>query len=272
MLLLDIHIESVIILAQGMDLDFDLSLAAAYTSKRQRNRVLTEAWMAQNAYCPSCGESVSQHIPNKPVADFYCPRCSEDYELKSKVGVYTNTAIDGAYHTMIQRINSDTAPSFFFLSHNEKRVHSLFVTPACFLSDSVIIKRKPTKVKGRTNLWIGCSIDLRGIPESGRIYYVRNGEVCSRQEVVDHYAASAFLRTTEIKAGLRGWLLDVLCCIERLKRKTFSLADVYRFENYLSAKHPHNRNVRAKIRQQLQLLRDMGYLRFTGRGNYELMS
>jgi type II restriction enzyme len=34
-------------------------------------------------------------------------------------------------------------------------------------------------------------------------------------------------------------------------------------------KYPNNNNIQAKIRQQLQILRDKGYLKFTGRGKYE---
>ena len=34
--------------------------------------------------------------------------------------------------------------------------------------------------------------------------------------------------------------------------------------------HPDNRHVRDKIRQQLQVLRDHGYLEFVSRGSYRL--
>ena len=47
--------------------------------------------------------------------------------------------------------------------------------------------------------------------------------------------------------------------------------DLYNFENYLKIKHPENNNIQAKIRQQLQELRDKGYLKFTNRGNYEVI-
>jgi hypothetical protein len=46
------------------------------------------------------------------------------------------------------------------------------------------------------------------------------------------------------------------------------LDDMYAFEAYLQAKHPLNRNVRAKIRQQLRILQDKGLVRFVGRGRY----
>jgi type II restriction enzyme len=47
-------------------------------------------------------------------------------------------------------------------------------------------------------------------------------------------------------------------------------SELYAFEGILSARYPGNRHVRAKIRQQLQVLRDKGYLGFDGDGNYTL--
>ena len=48
----------------------------------------------------------------------------------------------------------------------------------------------------------------------------------------------------------------------------FQLSDVYSFEEVLSIKHPKNNNIQAKIRQQLQFLRDKGYIEFLGHGRY----
>ena len=67
-----------------------------------------------------------------------------------------------------------------------------------------------------------------------------------------------------------GWLLDVLMCVERIRKEEFSLDDVYAFEGYLKAKHPANHNVKAKVRQQLQFLRDKGVIEFLGRGQYRM--
>ena len=66
----------------------------------------------------------------------------------------------------------------------------------------------------------------------------------------------------------RGWLLDVLSCVERISNTCFTLSQDYAFEDELSAKHPDNNNVRAKIRQQLQLLRDRGFIEFVRPGEY----
>ena len=59
-------------------------------------------------------------------------------------------------------------------------------------------------------------------------------------------------------------------CIEKLGSKEFSLREVYAFEKILSEKHPENNHVKDKIRQQLQILRDRGYLYFIGVGRYRL--
>ena len=67
----------------------------------------------------------------------------------------------------------------------------------------------------------------------------------------------------------QGWLDDMIGCVEQIPTKIFSLEEVYQFEEILSEKHPENHNVRAKIRQQLQRLRDEGYIMFLGNGSYQ---
>ncbi len=64
------------------------------------------------------------------------------------------------------------------------------------------------------------------------------------------------------------WLKDVLQCVDKLG-PTFTLDDMYSFTAVLQKKHPKNKNIQAKIRQQLQLLRDEGILVFTSRGQYK---
>lgn len=61
--------------------------ATPFDSASQRARVWTEGWVANHLFCAHCGEPrVSQYVANKPVADFHCPACGEDYELKSQKG------------------------------------------------------------------------------------------------------------------------------------------------------------------------------------------
>jgi type II restriction enzyme len=65
-------------------------------------------------------------------------------------------------------------------------------------------------------------------------------------------------------------MLDVLNCVEKIRKDKFSLEDVYRFESELQIKHPLNNNIQAKIRQQLQFLRDKNFITFIGHGIYKM--
>jgi len=86
----------------------------------------------------------------------------------------------------------------------------------------------------------------------------------------EKWGQTEFVKSTSIEA--KGWLLDILVCVGRIKKREFSLDDMYAFESYLQAKHPENHNVRAKTQsgQQLQILRDKGLVRFEGRGRYRV--
>jgi type II restriction enzyme len=53
-----------------------------------------------------------------------------------------------------------------------------------------------------------------------------------------------------------------------LNKTEFTLQDVYAFAVQLEKLHPVNRHVRDKIRQQLQVLRDLGRIEFPRRGRY----
>lgn len=96
-----------------MDLHFNTGLARGYKSNNQVARVLTEAWVNDNMYCPRCGGENIKRLPNNtPVGDFICPLCGCQYELKSKAGRFGRKVPDGAYDTMIQRILGNQNPDF----------------------------------------------------------------------------------------------------------------------------------------------------------------
>jgi type II restriction enzyme len=55
-----------------MDLAFQPLLANAYVSSSQRIRILSEHWVASQAYCPNCGNAdINCHGNNMPVADIF---------------------------------------------------------------------------------------------------------------------------------------------------------------------------------------------------------
>ena len=72
------------------------------------------------------------------------------------------------------------------------------------------------------------------------------------------------------KVDLKGWTLDIMNCIDKLGKKKFTLDDLYAFENSLAQKYLKNKHIKDKIRQQIQFLRDKGYLDFVSRGHYQL--
>jgi type II restriction enzyme len=74
----------------------------------------------------------------------------------------------------------------------------------------------------------------------------------------------------EISVAQRGWTLDVLNAIRRLGKTEFTTAEAFAFARELEKLHPNNRHVKNKIRQQLQVLRDLGLLRHIERGIWRL--
>lgn len=242
---------------------------AVFKGATQNARVLTEGWVADHLFCPNCGEDrLKQHPPNRPAADFLCPQCDEDYELKGKRGRLGGKVLDGAYSTMLERVTSERTPNLLVMSYGGKppAVSDLIVVPKSFITPGLIEAKRPTWPKGRSAPWTGCSILLRDVPEIGRIDIVRDRTPLSKAEVRARWDQTVFLRGRSLNA--RGWLLDVLRCVERLG-PVFTIQDVYGFEGELAALYPGNNNIRPKIRQQLQMLRDAGVVRFLGAGRYE---
>ena len=58
--------------------------------------------------------------------------------------------------------------------------------------------------------------------------------------------------------------------INQQKSVSFTLSDVYQFEQQFRTLFPENRHVRPKIRQTLQRLRDIGFIDFVKGGEYRL--
>lgn len=255
-----------------MNLFFDRKLGENYKSQSQKIRVMTESWVNKSVFCPNCGKNdIDRYLNNKPVADFYCNNCREDYELKSKSSGIGTKIVDGAYRTMIERLNSSENPNFFLLNYSlsNYEVVNFFVVPKHFFVPQLIEKRKPLAPTARRAGWIGCNILLNHIPETGKIFFVRNSKVESRKKVIDGWQKTLFLRD-EKKIEAKGWLLDIMRCVDKLGKKYFALDDVYAFADELSKLHPDNKHIKDKIRQQLQVLRDKDYLSFVSPGRYKL--
>ncbi|MFA5994045.1 MAG: DpnI domain-containing protein, partial [Parcubacteria group bacterium] len=148
-------------------------------------------------------------------------------------------------------------------------VDDFFVVPKYFFVPEIIEKRKALNETAKRAGWIGSNILFSKIPTSGKIFYIENGKEISKKDVLQKWQKIAFLKKVT-KPELKGWILDTMNCIEELGKNEFSLAEIYQFERDLEKIHPENNNIKAKIRQQLQFLRDKGYLEFIEPGKYKL--
>ena len=253
-----------------MDIKLNTLLAQGYKSSSQIARVLTEGWVNQNSYCPSCGnDTLNKFKNNTPVSDFICDKCNSEYELKSKNNAFTLKIVDGAYETMIRRINADNNPHFFFLnySNNTFEVQNFLVIPKYYFIDDIIEQRNPLGKNARRAGWIGCNILLNSIPQLGKIFLIKNRNIENRKEVLEKWAKTSFLAKQNKEA--RGWTIEVLKIVDSITDKSFKLQDVYAFEKILKEKFPNNNFVKDKIRQQLQVIRDKGLIEFKGNGLYQ---
>jgi type II restriction enzyme len=243
---------------------------AHFESASQIARVITEPWVRHHLFCPNCGEAAFEAFANnKPVADLYCANCREEFELKSQKARFGAKVVDGAYRTMRERITSRNNPNLMLMNYD--RVGGpidVLVVPKHFFIPDIIEERKPLAATARRAGWVGCNILIGQVPDAGKISLVRARRLLPKAEVLETWRRTLFLRDAAIEA--RGWLVEVMKAVEAIGRPEFTLADVYAAEADLHARFPGNNNVRPKIRQQLQVLRDRGLVEFVGRGSYQL--
>lgn len=243
-------------------------------------------------------------------AIFSRSRCKFWFQLKGQKTRIGASITDGAYSAMMNAIRNDELPSFYFLHYDAASwtVRNLLLVPHFAFPPSAIIQRPPLSATARRAGWVGCNFALDRIPVDARIPLVttirprHDGDtecvMVSPPEVV----RAKFRQVKplkEISVKQRGWTLDVLNIVRRLTerrrrglprhtwlksltKKTsqrfltssptdeFTNTDIYAYERELAALHPDNRHIRDKIRQQLQVLRDTGFLTQPERGMWRV--
>ncbi|MEK6975181.1 MAG: DpnI domain-containing protein [Candidatus Thermoplasmatota archaeon] len=255
-----------------MNLALDGRLGDHFTSKSQWARKVTEGWAEGNLFCLACASNrLTAHEPNRAVEDYQCPTCSRRVQLKAKHGRLASTVSNSAYEKKRAAILAGRAPDYCFMAYDRDAllVNDLVWVPGHFMTLSVVSKRKPLKATARRAGWIGSNLHLDRIPRVGKIAVVADGRLAKKAAVRKQFAELSFLRA--LGAEKRGWVTDVLSCLDDLALRSgsqFTLTDVYGCEDKLQALHPKNRNVRPKVRQQLQVLVAGGVIERVVPGTY----
>ena len=255
-----------------MNLRMPGELAENYKSAAQRARVVSEAWGEENLFCPNCTSRILRRSPHGTQAvDYTCPRCDSPFQLKSASHPFADRIVDAAFDAMRRAIIERRTPNLLALHYEPGAwvVRNLVLIPAFVFSISCLEKRPPLGPNARRAGWVGCNILLTRIPHDARIELVADGKPQNPMSVREQYARLRPL--AKRKHDARGWTMDVLNVVRRLGKREFSLAEAYSFADELAQLHPQNHRIEPKIRQQLQVLREMRFIEFLGRGNYRVL-
>ena len=128
-----------------MDTTLPFDVAKNYSSYSQQIKGYFRILGKSSQYSARIVEtSLNNFDNNKPVADFYCLKCSEEYELKSKQGVVGKKIVNGAYSTMIERLRIEATTQISFSSHTTiptLGITNFLAIPKYFFIPDIIEKR-----------------------------------------------------------------------------------------------------------------------------------
>lgn len=100
-----------------------------------------------------------------------------------------------------------------------------------------------------------------------KFFLVKNTEVLNPNIVRESFQKTLFIRKKNQIS--KGWILDILKCVDSINNEKFTLNEIYKFEKNLKIKYPKDNFIKDKIRQQLQVLRDQNIIEFIGHGKYK---
>jgi type II restriction enzyme len=255
-----------------VDLTLRQELEAGYHSWSQIGRVLPQEWVGRELPCLRCSEKPLTPTPeNTKARDFNCGGCGEPYELKSTFRRFTRIVPDGQFDTFRETVSSDRVPNLVLLEYDRERfvVQNLTAIHRTLISPKAIRARNALSQKAERAGWRGCSLDPSLIPSAGRVRIVESGRPIEWPTVQQAWKRFDFM--IEIRPESRGWNRDILALLQTLPTASFRLDEAYAFENQLRDLHPENRNIRPKIRQQLQILVARGVLRRKSPGVYTMV-
>lgn len=254
-----------------MNLQGDASLGLDYSNRAQIARVISESWCERELFCLMCNSERLERTPhNTPARDLECDSCGGSYQLKSSARPFGRRVVDGAYSVMMKTLEGPNPPHLLLLQYGpEFDILNLTAIPAFSIGIQSIEPRKPLSDTARRAGWTGCNILLDQVPKDAMVHIVQNGLPKNASAVRRTFASLKPLADQSLLE--RSWALELLKIVDALP-KEFSLAQVYAYQESLEQIFPNNQHVRDKLRQQLQVLRDIGKLQFLGRGHYQKRS
>lgn len=260
---------------------YNIAKAQYVKSYPQQVRSITEKWAENNLYCPKCGRTLNAYPNNTPVYDLFCDHSNEklvivsaereNFQLKSSCkftkNYFPNKILGAEYNKTINSLEKGIFPSLILLHYerelmsikNALLIHRLSITLSC------IQARVPLSNNARRSGWKGSIILLDSIPKKAHIWLIKDRNIIPKKSVQNEWRTITKLFKGNMTE--RGWTLDILNLVEKLPAK-FYLDDVYKYEKELADLHPQNMHIRDKIRQQLQILRERGFIKFISPGGY----
>jgi type II restriction enzyme len=205
---------------------------------------MSEDWIARNGYCLNCdSDRLTPTTANTRTRDFFCERCRHGYELKSKLGIFSKTVLDGAYSAMIRTIRDGGTPTFLLLEYTTTwSVLRLRAIHHSLITEQAIVARKPLSASARRAGWIGCNIVLPAIATQGQIPLVVDGSFCRKNSSREAFARIQTLSALSMQN--RTWAAAILRLTDNFSGEHFSLREIYQFEPELQQLFPSNRNIR----------------------------
>ncbi|HVA19792.1 MAG TPA: DpnI domain-containing protein [Solirubrobacteraceae bacterium] len=143
------------------------SVAQMYQSRSQVGRVVIQTWAELNLYCLSC--DADQLLPepeNTQVVDMACARCGRQYQIKSKQGLFEGRITGAAYGPVLRAVQEGRMPDYVLVEHSRRRATVVGVRayPGALLTPERVLERKPLAGTAKRAGWIGCTIDVEGVP------------------------------------------------------------------------------------------------------------
>src|ERR1700734_2429312 len=122
-----------------------------------------------NLYCLNCSADSLVRLPaNTPLADLECPICELQFQLKSKEGRFSGVVAGAAHRPLLEAIRSGLTPAYILVEYDLRFASVVYVRaiPGLSITEDRVKVRRPLSKTARRSGWIGCTIDVQGLPEA----------------------------------------------------------------------------------------------------------